>query len=97
MTDHSTEPKPDGDPEGAPQPAKSAAPAPRPAPRRRDDSEKAIGLEMARLFGMNPKLMMAPKGKPENPRDQLGEDQQGAALDVGEAALLRGGEGLTEE
>jgi hypothetical protein len=34
---------------------------PRAVPKRRDDSEKAIGLEMARLFGLNPKLMMAPK------------------------------------
>ena len=34
---------------------------PRQAPRRRDDSEKGLGLEMARLFGMNPKVMMAPK------------------------------------
>ena len=34
---------------------------PRPAPRRRDDSEKGLGLEMARLFGINPKVMMAPK------------------------------------
>jgi len=30
-------------------------------PARRENSEKALGLEMARLFGMNPKLMMAPK------------------------------------
>jgi len=37
----------------------------RPPPRRRDDSERALGLEMARLFGMSPKQMMAPKPKPE--------------------------------
>lgn len=34
-------------------------------PKRRDDSEKGIGLEMARLFGLNPKLMMTPKSTPE--------------------------------
>ena len=38
-------------------------------PKRRDDSEKAIGLEMARLFGMNPKLMMAPKSPPQEPAE----------------------------
>ena len=76
-----TEPKPDGDPEDEPQSQKSAAPAPRSAPRRRDDSEKAIGLEMARLFGMNPKLMMAPKPtaqKPPEPADDDDEVQPGA-------------------
>lgn len=38
-------------------------------PKKRDDSEKAIGLEMARLFGMNPKLMMAPKPTPQKPAE----------------------------
>ena len=37
--------------------------APPRVPARRDRSEKALGLEVARLFGMNPRTMMAP-GKP---------------------------------
>jgi hypothetical protein len=76
MTDD-TELKPDGDPEGEPQSQESAAPAPRSAPRRRDDSEKAIGLEMARLFGMNPKLMMAPKPTPQMPPEAADDDDEG--------------------
>lgn len=50
---------------------------PKPAPRRRDSSEKAIGLEMARLFGINPKLMMAPKPTPEQPPEPAddGDDE----------------------
>jgi hypothetical protein len=46
-------------------------------PKRRDDSEKAIGLEMARLFGMNPKLMMAPKPTPQKPPGAADEDDDG--------------------
>lgn len=73
-----TEPKPDGDPEDEPQSPKTAAPAPRTAPARRDDSEKGIGLEMARLFGINPKLMMAPKPRP-TPEDspEAADDEDG--------------------
>jgi hypothetical protein len=77
MTDD-TEPKPpDGDPEDEPQSQKSAAPAPRTAPARRDDSEKGIGLEMARLFGINPKLMMAPKATPQKPPEPADDDDEG--------------------
>jgi len=43
---------------------------PRPAPRRRDDSEKGLGLEMARLFGINPKVMMAPKAPARPSEDE---------------------------
>ena len=43
-------------------------------PARRQDSEKAIGLEMARLFGISPKLMMAPKSPPEKPPEVGDED-----------------------
>jgi len=35
----------------------------RSGPRPRDDSEKAIGLEVARLFGMNPRLLVRPPAK----------------------------------
>lgn len=96
MTDD-TEPKPDGVPDDESPSRKSSVPAPRSAPRRRDDSEKAIGLEMARLFGMNPKTMMAPKAKPADPPEELRQKPDSAALDVGEAALPGGDEGLTEE
>ena len=50
-------------------------------PKRRDNSEKALGLEMARLFGLNPKVMMAPKPtpqKPPEPADDEEEDQPDA-------------------
>lgn len=46
------------------------APAPeeptprRPAPRLRDDSEKALGLEVAKLFGLSPRLLMTRRPKP---------------------------------
>ena len=69
------EPKPEGEPESEAQPPEPAAPAPRPAPRRRDDSEKGIGLEMARLFGINPKVMMAPKSTPQKPPESADDDE----------------------
>ena len=72
MTDD-TEPKPDGEPQSQ----EPAASPPRSAPRRRDDSEKAIGLEMARLFGMDPKLMMAPKVLPQEPPEPVDDDDPG--------------------
>lgn len=74
MTDDN-EPKPDGDPEDEPRSPKTAA-APRSVPRRRDDSEKGIGLEMARLFGINPKLMMAPKSPSKNPPEAADDDDE---------------------
>jgi hypothetical protein len=74
MTDD-TEPKPDGEPQDEPPQQQSPAPAPRSAPRRRDDSEKGIGLEMARLFGMNPKLMMAPKSDPKNSSEAADDEE----------------------
>lgn len=79
------------------EPKQEDEPQSRSAPVRRDDSEKGIGLEMARLFGINPRLMMAPKPKPEDPPNELREQPDGAALDVGEAALPGDGEGLTEK
>ena len=85
MTDDD-EPRPEDEPQ-----------SPRPAPARRENSDKGIGLEMARLFGMNPRQMMAPKPKPEDPPKELRQEPDGAALDVGEAALPGDGEGLTEE
>jgi hypothetical protein len=63
--------KPEGPPED--QPA-DAEPPPRRVPRKRDDSEKGLGLEMARLFGMNPKTLMAPKPPPENPREAADDE-----------------------
>jgi hypothetical protein len=37
----------------------------RPPPRKRDDSEKALGLEVARLFGMNPRQLIERKSTPK--------------------------------
>jgi hypothetical protein len=34
------------------------------APRRRVDTEQAIGLEVARLFGISPRLLVTPRAKP---------------------------------
>jgi hypothetical protein len=62
-------PKPDGRPE-------EQAPR-RAAPQRRDDSEKALGLEMARLFGISPKMMMAPKPTPKTPPEADDDDEDG--------------------
>ena len=56
----------------------------KPAPRRRDDSEKGIGLEMARLFGLNPKLMTAPKKTPE-PRPEAADNDDGDEKSDGHA------------
>jgi len=46
------------------------------------DSEKALGLEMARLFGMNPRLLVSPPSRPEAPSTPQDEE---AAEGVGEA------------
>jgi hypothetical protein len=54
---------------------------PKPAPKRRENSEKAIGLEMARLFGLNPKLMMAPKSTPEPPPESADDDEEDGHAD----------------
>ena len=76
MTDDN-EAKPDGASEEQPEGPGPADPPARRRPERRDNSEKAVGLEMARLFGMNPKLMMAPKAPPEETREPS-EDQEDA-------------------
>ena len=34
-------------------------------PARREDTDKALSLEVARLFGLSPKLMMAPRSTPK--------------------------------
>lgn len=51
-------------------------------PKRRDDSEKALGLEMARLFGLNPKMMMAPKRTPQKPPEPADDDDEEGQLDA---------------
>ncbi|MEW6471133.1 MAG: hypothetical protein AB1679_02595 [Actinomycetota bacterium] len=35
-------------------------------PRPRDDTEKAVGLEVARLFGVNPRLLVTRRPKPSD-------------------------------
>jgi hypothetical protein len=74
MTDDK-KPKPDERLEEQSEPPATPDPPPRSAPTRRDDSEKALGLEMARLFGLSPKLMVAPKPRPAQ------EDRPEAARD----------------
>ena len=49
------------------QPDEAAAPASRPAPRKRDNTEKALTLEVARLFGMSPKVLLHRETSPEEP------------------------------
>ncbi|HKY75585.1 MAG TPA: hypothetical protein VJS45_05575 [Acidimicrobiia bacterium] len=72
MTDDN-EAKPEELPEDKPEPPSAPDPHRR-MPRKRDDSEAAIGLEMARLFGMNPKTMMAPKSPPKDSPESSGDD-----------------------
>ncbi len=45
-------------------PARATEPAGRPAPRAPGTSEKGLGLEVARLFGMDPRLLVAPRPRP---------------------------------
>ena len=40
------------------------------------NTEKALGLEMARLFGMNPRLLVAPPSRPAAPSTP--EDEEAA-------------------
>ena len=47
------------------------------------NTEKALGLEMARLFGMNPRLLTAP---PSRPASQPAPQDEEAAEGVREAA-----------
>lgn len=99
MTDEDKQPKADSASEDEPQPPKIANPTVRSAPTRRDNTEKGLALEMARLFGMSPKQMMAPKAKLEKLPEaaERREESDGAPLDVGEPELPGGGEGQTEE
>ena len=78
MTDDN-EAEPEELPEDEPESPAPADPTPRRVPRRRDDSEAALGLEMARLFGMNPKTMMAPKSPPKNAPETPDDDEDGAS------------------
>lgn len=50
------------------QPDEAAAPVSRPAPRKPDsNTEKALTLEVARLFGMSPKALLHRDTSPEEP------------------------------
>jgi hypothetical protein len=49
-------------------------------------SEKALGLEMARLFGMDPRLLVSPPSRPEapsTPPDEDGAESPGEAEEDG--------------
>ena len=55
-------------------------PTGRPAPRRPSArSEKALGLEVARLFGLSPRLLMAPSPPATEP--EAGQNQPPEASD----------------
>ena len=56
------------------------APAERPRPTRRPRTEKGLGLEVARLFGMDPRLLVAPRSRPAEDLDAPG------SADVGDEA-----------
>ena len=50
------------------EPAASApGPAGRPAPRKPDHSEKALTLQVARLFGISPRVLMNREASPQAP------------------------------
>jgi len=50
-------------------------------PRRPDRTEKALGLEVAKLFGLSPRLLVAP---PSPPADDSGEpDKSGPSDGIG--------------
>jgi hypothetical protein len=64
------DPEPDVPPEDHPAPV-TVDPVGRPVPRRPGrDNEKALGLEVARLFGVSPRLLVAPASPPADPDDQ---------------------------
>jgi hypothetical protein len=47
------------------------------------DSEKALGLEMARLFGMNPRLLVSPPSRPESqPAPQADEAAEETGAEI---------------
>ena len=55
MADDEAEPGPEPD-------------GPRRRPERRADTEKAIGLEVARLFGLSPQMLATPRPKRPEPQ-----------------------------
>ena len=57
MADDDAEPEPEPEPQ----------PEGRRRPERRADTEKAIGLEVARLFGLSPQMLSAPRPKRPEP------------------------------
>lgn len=59
------EPEQDRRPENRPRPPATVDPTSRSAPRRRGNTEQALGLEVARLFGLSPRLLVAPAPPPE--------------------------------
>ena len=54
----------------------------RPAPKASErNTEKALGLEVARLFGLNPRLLVAPASPPASATDEGDQAAPGAADD----------------
>lgn len=56
-------------------PVPATEPSGRRAPRAPGSSEKGLGLEVARLFGMDPRLLVAPRPRPE-PRSTDDDPEQ---------------------
>ncbi|HLJ09337.1 MAG TPA: hypothetical protein VKX24_12445 [Acidimicrobiia bacterium] len=85
MADDEAEPGPEPDPE----------PEGRRRPERRADTEKAIGLEVARLFGLSPQTLAAPRARrpePEAPAEPAAPTEPAAATEP-EAPTDLAGEG----
>jgi hypothetical protein len=67
------------------QPEEPAAAAPdpagRPAPRKPDHSEKALTLQVARLFGISPQVLMNRSASPQapSPVESITGEEDGAA------------------
>jgi hypothetical protein len=67
-------------------PASAPGPAPRPAPRKPgSDTEKALTLEVARLFGMSPRVLLNRDASPQPPApvESIMEEDGAADADPG--------------
>jgi hypothetical protein len=73
--------KPDEEPDDGTRPSKTVDPPSRPAPRRPGaaNKEAALGLEVARLFGVSPRLLVKPAAPPSGPPTRLDEAAQSEA------------------
>jgi hypothetical protein len=68
------------DKDAGPDGERESTPMARPAPRRPGEAnkEKALGLEVARLFGLNPRLLVKPKVAAEDQEPGEGDGSESA-------------------